>query len=362
MKQTAQWYRDRLKPPNALARLAVGQPALPVVIDSDVANEIDDQFALAWALLSPALDVQAIYACPFSFAHRRAEALLVPGANPHSRAFNSPEQGMERSYEEAVRVIDLVLDPMLGLAGEQAHDRGPRDRGPKRPLVLRGSAQYLPSLTQACNSEAAHDLIQRARAQDPSQALYVLALGCLTNIASALLMAPDIASRMVLVWTAGFPSQSHQVNHAFNMEQDVWATQVVLNSGTPLAYLPGYQVGVQLRLSYPEMQAWVQGRGAIGNYLHELYTHNPLWDMLGQSEQAYQAPGYGWVIWDLVCMAWVLNEYWVPTQFLPTPLFMDDKRWAHRPGRPPMREAWNLDRAAIFSDFFRRLPAPQHTD
>ena len=44
-----------------------------VVIDTDAANEIDDQFALAWALLSPGqLQVDAVYAAPFSFAHRRS--------------------------------------------------------------------------------------------------------------------------------------------------------------------------------------------------------------------------------------------------------------------------------------------------
>ena len=50
------WYQARLAPPPRGARLRV-------VIDTDAANEIDDQFALAWALLSPErLDVLAVYA------------------------------------------------------------------------------------------------------------------------------------------------------------------------------------------------------------------------------------------------------------------------------------------------------------
>lgn len=57
------WYRSRLREPSAPVR---------VVIDTDAANEIDDQFALAWALLCPeALTTEAVYATPFSFAHRR---------------------------------------------------------------------------------------------------------------------------------------------------------------------------------------------------------------------------------------------------------------------------------------------------
>jgi purine nucleosidase len=62
------WYRARLAPPAGRVR---------VVIDTDTANEIDDQFALAWALRCPQqLDVVAVYAEPFSFAHRRAS---LPG-------------------------------------------------------------------------------------------------------------------------------------------------------------------------------------------------------------------------------------------------------------------------------------------
>ncbi|GAB1453609.1 hypothetical protein MASR2M47_36650 [Draconibacterium sp.] len=37
-----------------------------MVLDTDTYNEVDDQFALAYALLSPdKIDLQAIYAAPF---------------------------------------------------------------------------------------------------------------------------------------------------------------------------------------------------------------------------------------------------------------------------------------------------------
>ena len=51
----------RLDPPTSKVRL---------LIDTDTANEIDDQFALAWALLSPEhMTVEAVTTEPFSFAH-----------------------------------------------------------------------------------------------------------------------------------------------------------------------------------------------------------------------------------------------------------------------------------------------------
>ena len=49
-----------------LARLHLPDRPVRVVIDTDTYNEVDDQFAIAYALLSPErVRVEAIYAAPF---------------------------------------------------------------------------------------------------------------------------------------------------------------------------------------------------------------------------------------------------------------------------------------------------------
>jgi inosine-uridine nucleoside N-ribohydrolase len=316
------WYR---------ARLALPQGRPRVVIDTDAANEIDDQFALAWALLSPAqLEVLAVYAAPFSFAHRRAQ---LPHASPDDRQFNPPGMGMQRSYDEIRNIYAL-----LGL--------------PAEGKVFCGSAAYLPSPSVPCRSEAVDHLIATARAGDGRDPLYVVALGCVTNIASALLLAPDIASRIVVVWTSGYPSHAPHINDSFNLEQDLRASQLLLDSGVPHVYLPGYHVGAQLRLSLPEMERHVQGRGAIGNYLHQLFTHNPLWPMLGMDGAQ---PACSWVIWDVINIAWLLDPAWVPSGLVRTPRLDDEMRWRPDGTRHLMREAHEVRRDAIFSDFFNKL-------
>ena len=248
------WTIARLQPPH-------GRPR--VVIDTDAANEIDDQFALAWALLSPQqMQVEAVYATPFSFAHRRGQMVQARRARDQPEAasaednellalyaskiahferqgwplesadlppFNPPGAGMERSFDEIVRVFEL-----LGLA--------------HAGRVFRGSTGYLRDLHSPLRSPAAEHLVALALATPEDQPLYVLAIGCLTNVASALLMAPAIAERIVVVWTAGFPSHAPHVNRAFNLEQDLLASQLVFDCGVPLVYLPGYHVGAQLRL------------------------------------------------------------------------------------------------------------------
>lgn len=87
---------------------------------------------------------------------------------------------MQRSHEEILRVFDH-----LGLDA--------------RGRVFEGSNGYLVSSTEPRRSPAVDHLIALARSCATDQPLYVAALGCVTNIASALLLAPDIVDRLVVV-------------------------------------------------------------------------------------------------------------------------------------------------------------------
>ncbi len=324
MRRDDAWYHARL----ALPRRS---PLPRVVIDTDAANEIDDQFALAWALRSShRLRLEAIHAAPFSFAHRRAAHPQLADDLP---AFAPPGVGMQRSFDEILRVVTACAGPT--------------------PLVLRGTPGYLEGQREAPRSDAVDDLIVRAMSGGAlsGEPLYVLALGCPTNIACALEREPRIAERIVVVWTSGYPSHAPQVNHSFNLEQDLAATRVLLDSGAPLVYLPGFHVGAQLRLSLPEVERWVQPCGAIGALLHELFTHNPLWPLHGVRDFF----AHSWVMWDLICVAWLLEPDWVPSLIVPTPRLGDDKRWRRDDSRHPMREAFGVKRDAIFRDFFEAL-------
>ena len=64
------------KIPDSKLRALLEPPTGPVrvVIDADTKNEIDDQFAIAWSLLSKdRLKLEGVYAAPFSFQHRLEE-------------------------------------------------------------------------------------------------------------------------------------------------------------------------------------------------------------------------------------------------------------------------------------------------
>ena len=293
----------RLQPPTGKVRL---------VLDTDTYNEIDDQFALVYALLSPQqMDVEAIYAAPF-----------------HNKRSDGPADGMEKSYQEILRLLER-----LGRTPEG--------------LVFRGSDAYLPAADRPVDSPAARDLVAKAMAgsgtdDDP---LYVVAIGAITNVASAILMEPEIIERMVVVWLGGHAL--HWPHTAeFNLKQDIPASRLIFDCGVPLVHLPCAGVTSHLRTSVSEIERYVQGQGSIGDYLTETF-------------KSYRADHFAWSkeVWDMVTIAYLINAAWTPSELVHSPILTDQLTWSVDRSRHLIRSANFVHRDPIFGDFFRKLAA-----
>jgi len=278
------------------------------VIDTDTYNEIDDQFAVVYALLSPErVHVEALYAAPF-----------------HNELATGPEDGMLQSHAELRRLLDRLPQ----------HDSTP---------VHHGSRRWLPAPDRPVTSPAAIDLVRRAVEADGP--LFVVTIGAPTNVASALLMEPGIADRIVVVWLGGNPGYWHRAVE-FNVEQDMHASHVLLDSGVPLVHIPCRNVTEHLRTTQAEIDRFVRGNGAIGDYLADIYAaHFP--DHFARSK----------VLWDIGAVAWLVNHDWVPTVAVHSPLLTSEGTWSHDPRRHLIREALWVDRDAIFGDLFRKIAA-----
>lgn len=344
--------RRMLEPPSGPVRL---------IIDTDTHNEIDDQFAIAWALLSPEnFEIEGVCAEPYSHRHHRkplqktydilkksgpagltnetrkyrrmAANHLEAGTDPRDLRFVDPDEGMELSYQEILKVYELMeVDP----AGK----------------VFRGSPGYLTSLDEPIRSASAEWIIERALADD-ERPLYIAAIGCLTNVVSAILLEPSIISRIVVTWTSTYPSFVNLSNEpSLNLVQDPLASKFIFDCGVPHVFLPGYYVGEQLKLSLADMEANVRGKSKIADYLYHLYLHNPIYPMFGIPDHF----GRTWVIWDLINFAWIINPDWVPSQLLRSARLKDDLYWDTERQSHWMREAYAIDRDAIFRDFFKKL-------
>ena len=279
-----------------------------VVIDTDAANEIDDQFAIAHALLSDALNVEAIYAAPFHAAWTKT---------------SGPDEGMELSYQEILRVLEKMPADFTG-------------------AVLRGSSEYMPASGRPVESEASEDLVARAK-EDRDGPLYVLALGAVTNIASAILIQPDIVSRLVVIPLGGSPYETGSYAD-MNFTEDVHAVRVLFDSGVPVVHVVGFVVSEMMRTTESEMARYVKGRGAIGDYLYDLYRN---W--------APDEPGRSKPIWDMAVGAWLMNPDWTQSHLTPSPIFNEGLRYSFDPTRHPVRVLSRIDRDAVFRDLFEKL-------
>ncbi|MDA0836902.1 MAG: nucleoside hydrolase [Planctomycetota bacterium] len=282
------------------------QGKISLVLDTDTYNEIDDQFAVVYSILADELDVEAIYAAPFQ--------------NYRS---SGPGDGMERSYEEILRLLERLDHPADN-------------------FVYRGSEVYLSAANQPVESEAARNLVERALA-DREGPLYVLPIGAITNIASAILMEPSMIERIVVVWLGGHPHNWRTTNE-FNLGQDIHASRLIFDCGVPLVQIPCKNVAEHLRTTMPEMERYVKGKGAIGDYLFEIFKD-------------YGKDKFAWskVIWDISTVAWLINSDWIPTVLTHSPILTDQITFSHDPSRHLMRVAIDANRDAVFGDFFKRL-------
>lgn len=245
-----------------LKNLSVPETNVDVVIDTDAYNEIDDQFAIAYLIRSTEkLNTKALYAAPF-----------------YNENSTDPFDGMKKSYEEIKKILHLLEADLP---------------------VYEGSCDYLKDEYTPVISEAATDLVNRAKNYTPENPLYVVAIGAITNIASALLIDPSIAENIVISWLGGH-SYEYCNTHEFNMYQDVAASRVVMQSGVPLVQLPCQGVVSGFSISKPELEYWLKGKNKISDYLCE-YTI--------EAAESY-AKGKPWtrVVWDVTAVAWLLND------------------------------------------------------
>jgi hypothetical protein len=290
------------------------KPAGPVdvILETDTYNEIDDQFALALMVkYQEKLNLKAIYAAPF-----------------YNSNSSGPADGMEKSYNEIFNILSLMR------------------RDDLKPLVKRGSEKYLPSETEAVDSPAARGLIELAMQYKPEKPLYVVAIGAITNIASAIIMKPEIIDRIVIVWLGG-----HALNwpdtREFNMAQDVAAARVIFGCGAAVVQLPCMGVVSAFTTSGPELEYWLRGKNELCNYLVDYTTKSALKDG--------GLPNWTRVIWDVTAVAWLLDGDLMLDRLEHAPIPQYDHHYSFDPTRHFYRYVYHINRDKLFQELFRKL-------
>ncbi len=245
--------------------LEVPSRKVDAVIDTDAFNEIDDQFAISYLLASKdKINLTALYAAPFS----------------GTKNVSDPKIGMEKSFAEIINILTLT-------GCEEYIDD-----------TFKGSNMYLKDEKTPVISDAAEDLVQRAKKYSPENPLYVITIGAITNIASALLIDPTIAENIVIVWLGGHALHFHDTKE-FNMQQDIAAARVVFMSDAPLVQLPCMGVVSQFAIPGEELKYHIKGKNKLCDYLYDIVE-----ECFENSENMCNSR----VIWDVTAIAWLLND------------------------------------------------------
>ena len=280
-----------------------------VVIDSDTYNEMDDQYAIAYAIASDRMNVLALHAAPF--------------LNNRSTSF---EEGMELSFKEMHRVLEVVerqgTIPVFEGARRRISD-DPEGFDPENP--------------------ASRNLVDIARkARKP---VYVLTLGAITNVAAALMLDPSIKDRIVVVWL-GTNCFSKGHLKEFNLLQDYVAAQQVIDSGVPLVILPALGApgeGTQvLRVDQDDLKA-IQGNGGAQVFFRS---------ELPQEHHDTQVPWHH-ILWDIAAPGLIANPKDYQLRIIPAPILSDEQKFAFDSTRHGIIWMDSLDPDPVRADLFR---------
>lgn len=201
-----------------------------MIIDTDAKNEADDQFAIVHALLSPTLDVRGVI--PAHFGTRRNT----------------------RSMAESRDEVNLLLG-LLGMGDEIT--------------VADGAPAAIPDEATPADSPGARLILAESLLASDDDPLYVTFLGPLTDMASAILIDPEIVHRpVVVIWIGGvgYGGIESYPGIEFNLSNDIPAANVVFESGIQLWQVPS-SVYSMVSVGYAELDEKIGDSGPLGEYL-----------------------------------------------------------------------------------------------
>lgn len=296
---------------------------IPLLIDTDANNELDDQHALAYA-----------------FFNRDIFDIVGVTVN------NTPlGDGIDGQYSEAQRIMHLC----------DCLDQIPLARGVEGNLK-----EVLPTVGDSEHDGfAGVDFIVDCARSSREQTLVLVAIGKLTNVALALAKAPDIASRIRLVWLGS----NYPYPGEYNLWSDPDAVSYLLSStinfeivtvryrettGATAVSVEGTEIARRMKGAGPKVSA-IGGRhggmfSTFGDYSISLFEHVNL----------SRRP-----LFDVVAVAVVKEPTWGRYSTIRAPE-LDNLEWVENRSASRHIGIWeNFERDAILEDFFSSCRSPR---
>lgn len=246
--------------------------SIPLIIDADTANEVDDLYAIARALLEPKFDLKGITAAQWHFSPL------------------APRDTVGESHKLNQEILRLLNREEVPLA-----------IGSNVPMVNKVRPQ---------KSEAAELIIQQARAIPDGQKLKIAILGATTNPASALLMAPEIASKIAIYYLGfwhHFPSGTWN-KREFNTGNDPQAVNALIDHPEVEFHVMTATTSQQLQFYKKEVDQQLSDKGKIGPYLIHRWESFDRWWQETDKEKTQ------WTMWDVALIEALANPEFATEQ------------------------------------------------
>ncbi len=275
-----------------------------VILDTDIFNECDDQFALSYLLKSQdKFDIEAITVAPY-----------------HHDNNISIQEGTDKSYNEIIKICNWLKFDCTN-------------------KVFKGSTDYLINGYNEEN-DAVNKIIEIANKNDKT---YILAIGAITNIGLAIKKEPKIINKIEVIWLGG-NSLLNKDNKEFNFKQDIQAVRTVFESKVKLTIIPCKNVASNLRTSIYELEHFLKGKNELCNYLCQRFYND---GVHGIQERR--------VIWDISVIAYMINKEWFETTEISQPNINDDTSYEITKNNHKITIVNYLNVDKIYKDLFKKL-------
>lgn len=224
-----------------------------VILDTDIGNSWDDQFALAYLLKSEeSFNVETITIAPFK--HNEEESII---------------DNQNISYNEILKIGQVLNKDLVG---------------------------------KICKFDTNETIDRIIEIANKNEYTYILAIGALTNINNAIRKNTNIIDKIEIIWLGG-NSIEYGNNQEFNFMQDTKAVRDVINSNVKITIIPARNVATELMINISELESKLDMNNELSKYLCNRFQNDSFYGIKQER-----------VIWDISVVAYLKNKNWFKTE------------------------------------------------
>lgn len=253
----------------ALSSCHSPQPSgIPIIIDADTANEVDDLFALVRAINAPQLNIKGITSAQFHTSPLASDTTVL-----ESQAIN----------RDIIRLMDR-----------------------EEILLPIGSNHPLADIDEPQISPASNHIVKTAKDHTPENPLHLVILGSCTNVASAILQDPSIIPNLDVHYLGFWHDTLNNIfdRKEFNSGNDTLAVEVLMTT-------PGLKMDVMtattsqhLTFSKKNVDKYLKGEEGISDYLVDRWeTYDRWWTEEDPEKKS-------WIMWDVAIIEALIHPEW----------------------------------------------------